>query len=453
MNHWTHIYFIGIGGIGMSALARWFRHEGKTVAGYDRVSSPLTQALENEGIAIHYEDLGEHIAPDFQDPERTLVVITPAVPSDHGERQWFESQGFTIKKRAEVLGIISQDYVTIAVAGTHGKTSTCALIAYMLHACNKHLVAFLGGIAVNFNSNLILNKAAGRQIAVIEADEYDRSFLQLHPNIAVITAVEADHLDIYGSEDNMVDAFQAFSQQLNPDGYLLVYELVTSIHTKYLTYGLGKSNFSIKINKIQNGISYFTFFDQEKEIVSGETSLIGKYNLDNLCAALSAIYLTDQSIFVQAVEALKNYKGVKRRLETRFRSKRIIYIDDYAHHPTEITSLIHAIREAFPTKEIHLLFQPHLFSRTRDFAPGFAHALDQADSIALLPIYPARELPITGVDSQLIAKYMQKQPALIKKSEVNTYISGIEEGLLLTVGAGDIDQLVDPIVSHLKHRK
>ncbi|CAJ1346247.1 unnamed protein product [Effrenium voratum] len=452
MKKWTHIYFIGIGGIGMSALARWAKHIGKDVAGYDRVSTPLTQRLEQEGMAVHYADDWAQVPEGFTHPEDTLVIITPAIPQLHSEWKHFQGQGFTIMKRSELLGQISQDYSTIAVAGTHGKTSTCSLVAYMLRKMNRSFVAFLGGIAKNFDSNFVIHDGEGETIAVVEADEFDRSFLKLHPNIAVITAVEADHLDTYGTEANLVSAFAQFVGQITASGGVVIAQEAIKGLSNTASYGIQHGDFRLDVEKLESGITFFSFYHKQEKRLQSTISLFGLHNMENLCGALSAISSADQAGLAM-LDDLTGYKAVKRRMEKHVDTPGLIYIDDYAHHPTEIDALVDAVKTAYEGWRIHAIFQPHLFSRTRDFQEAFGKSLSKADSVRLLPIYPAREEPMEGVDSTLILnKVTTTDRAIMDKAKVLAYVDAIQQGVILTVGAGDIDQCVQPIVQSLNQR-
>ena len=452
MKDWTHIYFIGIGGIGMSALARWYRHQGKSVAGYDRVSTPLAKELESEGINIRYQDDWESIPEEFKNPSTTLVVITPAVPKSHIEWTNFQSLGFTILKRSEVLGLISEEYFTIAVAGTHGKTSTSSIITYLLDKLDQSFVAFLGGIAKNYDSNFIIKEGKGEKIAVIEADEYDRSFLKLSPNIAVITAIEADHLDIYGSEAQLKETFTQFGDQAAANGSLICHQSV-EISSGRHTYGLDGGDYQLQAGAVENGKTAFSFTDKHQEKLTGTASLFGNFNMENLCAALSVVSVL-QPEKIATLGDLTGYQAVRRRMEKHYEDQEVVYIDDYAHHPTEIRALIEAVKLAYAGYDIHAIFQPHLFSRTKDFHLGFAQSLDLADNVCILPIYPAREEPLPGVTSQMILDQMAiSRKKMIGKSDVKQYIKEIKKGVLLTIGAGDIDQCIDEIIEILKERR
>ncbi len=431
------IYFLGIGGIGMSALARYYHHQGAKVSGYDRTPSPLTQQLEDEGMAIHYEDKPE-LLPALIDK----VVYTPAVPADLKEIAEIQRRGLTLTKRAVALGEISKSHFTIAVAGTHGKTTTTAMTAHILHDCGHDTTAFIGGIAKNFDSNLLLGSGPESTL-VVEADEFDRSFLQLAPNISIVNAIDADHLDIYGDRQHLVDSFNDFVRLT--DRTILVKEGLDLSAPNMLRFGFGGSNdYMAEILKSEEGITDFTVTE------AGNTTLVrlplaGQHNVLNATAAFAAA----RQIGLQPDEiakALAGFQGVKRRFDVQVRTKNYIYIDDYAHHPEEIKSCLSAIRASFPSREITLVFQPHLFTRTRDFMEEFAESLAMADNLILLDIYPAREKPIEGVTSQaLLEKVNLKEKSLCPKEHLLEVIAERRPQLLVTMGAGNIDRFVEPL--------
>ncbi len=434
------LYFLGIGGIGMSAIARYFNGLGKEVYGYDRTSTELTRKLESEGMIIHYE---EDIA---QIPEGIdLVVLTPAVPKAHQELNWFIENDYIIKKRAEVLGIISRNRKTVAVAGTHGKTTTSSIVAHMLRVGGVDCSAFLGGIATNFNSNFVEGKS---DWVVVEADEYDRSFLQLSPDIALILSMDADHLDIYGDESSIHESgFKAFAKKLKPGGELLVFEQFAEHFEDeaIISFGIEKGDFQALNIRVVNGYFVFDVNTPKGELKALKFGLPGRHNVLN---ALSAIAVA-QKLGLKEVDirkALLEFAGIKRRFEFLVRRKNCVYIDDYAHHPTELYAAINAAKELYPTKKITGVFQPHLYSRTRDFVDGFAKALDGLDEVILMDIYPARELPIEGVTSELIFKKMtSNNKVLVTKDNLMEHIEGREFEVLMTLGAGDIDLFRNPI--------
>lgn len=451
------VYFVGIGGIGMSALARYFMHKGLPVAGYDRVASDITRNLEQQGSLIHYTDSVSSIPPAFLDTKGTLVIYTPAVPPTHKELSYFHANGHILMKRAQVLGLIAQGYRTLAVAGTHGKTTTSTLLAHLLSAelgCD----AFLGGISRNFESNLVLADR-GNNLMVVEADEYDRSFLQLYPELAIITSVDADHLDIYGTHEAVIDAFGQFASQIKPNGTLVVKQgLAFQPHladgVRLLTYGFTPESDYYPTNiRIDNGLYSFTLVTPNGSIENLELGVPGRYNLENAIAASAAALALGLS--VQSLSTgLRTFRGVQRRFDVRFRGAKSIYIDDYAHHPKEIEALIRSVRDVFPGRHVTGIFQPHLYSRTRDFADGFAAALDMLDQAVITEIYPARELPIEGVSSASITVLMQNPNVLLlQKSQVLAWVKENPVDVLLTMGAGDIDRLVNDIAEVLAEKE
>lgn len=434
------IYFLGIGGIGMSALARFFKAKGAVVSGYDRTSSPLTRNLEREGMQIHYED-----RPDLIPKNADLVVITPAIPKSLKELQHVKTSQTPLLKRAEVLGIISRQNKTIAVAGTHGKTSVTALITHLLHQSGIHVTAFVGGILKNYHSNCII--ADNPEYVIIEADEYDRSFLQLTPDIAVITSIDADHLDIYGDKNSLQQAFQAFLERLKPGGIAFA-ESKASGKLKSLTtpYGL-EEDAAIRIvnHFISGGFQKFDYQNEDIEINELQIHLPGEYNLKNAAAAITTA-LSCGAKHVDIRNALATFEGVERRFDIVYRDEKHVYIDDYAHHPEEIRAFIAAVKMLFPDKPIMGAFQPHLYSRTADFADGFAKSLQMLDKIILLPIYPAREEPIPGVSSRLIWEKMNHSGKyLVEKNEFIDTIKSLQPQVFVTMGAGDIDRFVEPV--------
>ena len=442
------IYFIGIGGIGMSALARYFNERDVQVFGYDRTETDLTRKLAEEGMQIHYEESLDYIPTGVD-----LVVYTPAVPDTQLELAYFRQGAYPVKKRAEVLGIISRSQKTIAVAGTHGKTTTSSIIAYLLREGGLDCTAFLGGIAQNFQSNYI---GGSSEWVVIEADEYDRSFLHLHPDLAVIMSVEADHLDIYGSRENIVETgFKAFAKQLKPEGKCWVqYQWAEEFSGMrgISSFGLGGGALRADNIRVENGYFVFDFEGLGQRFEGLRFALPGAHNIENATAAI-AIALSLGVSERDIRRALMSFKGIRRRFEVICRTTDTVYIDDYAHHPTELQAAIGAAKQLFPSKRITGVFQPHLYSRTLDFAPGFAGALDELDEIILLDIYPARELPIPGVSADLIFEKIQNpEKARAGKSDLIEILADREIDILLTLGAGDIDTLVEPIKMHLESR-
>lgn len=447
------VYFVGIGGIGMSAIARWFKAQGLPVEGYDKTSTPLTQALEQEGILVHYEDSISQISKAvLDDPKGTLVVYTPAIPADHKEFNFFKDSNYRLMKRAQVLGLIASGHFTIAVAGTHGKTTTSSMVAWLLHHAGLNCTAFLGGIATNFNSNLLLAAKPDEQLLVVEADEYDRSFLTLHPNVAVVTSTDPDHLDIYGQHEELKRTFGQFVSQIKPDGHLFRQQtLEATLHAPHThTYSFQAGDLRAENLRPDKGMFKFDVVSPWGNIADLELVVPGFHNVENALAAIGIAQLlkVDGNTIREGIAA---YQGVKRRFEYVVRNEQHIYIDDYAHHPREIEALLTSVRALYPGKKMLVIFQPHLYSRTRDFAEGFAQSLSLADELVLLDIYPARELPITGVSSEMIYKMVDvDKKILLSKENVLDYLrkSG-NIGLLCTVGAGDIDTLVNPIREYL----
>lgn len=437
------VYFLGIGGIGMSALARYFNSKKVAVSGYDKTETILTKQLATEGIEIHYEDNVE-----FIDKAAELVIYTPAVPKDHKELNYFKENNYKLVKRSEVLGDITNNSYNICIAGTHGKTTTSTMVAHILRHSGYGCNAFLGGIAVNYNSNFWSSE---RNVSVVEADEYDRSFLKLSPDVAVISSMDADHLDIYGTAENMEQAFIEFSERIKPEGLLLSkYGLKRTDDLKaheHLTFHLHNENASVYAAniKMQNGSYRFDLIMQYWELRDVVLNMGGLHNIENMIAAISiAHYLEIESDKIR--EAVAEFKGVKRRFEYIVKNDEQVMVDDYAHHPEELRALIEGAKKLFPGKKCTVVFQPHLYSRTRDFADGFAETLDMADEVILLPIYPARELPIAGVDSEMILKRMKNDNKIVlDKTALLTWIQENKTELLITAGAGDIDTLVEPI--------
>ncbi len=437
------VYFIGIGGIGMSALARYFNSINVIVSGYDKTETVLTKKLVAEGIAIHYEDNIE-----FIDKAAELVVYTPAVPKDHKELNYFLQNNYQLVKRSEVLGAITNSAYSICVAGTHGKTTTSTMVAHILRHSGYGCNAFLGGIAVNYNSNFWSNK---RNVSVVEADEYDRSFLKLSPDVAIISSMDADHLDIYGTAENMEQAFIDFSARIKPGGLLLSkYGLKRTENLKaheHLTFHLHNENASVYAAniKMENGSYRFDVLMQYWELRDVVLNMGGLHNIENMIAAISvAHYLEIDNDKIR--EAVAAFRGVKRRFEYIIKNEEQVMVDDYAHHPEELRALLSGAKELFPDKKCTVLFQPHLYSRTKDFADGFAETLDLADEVILLPIYPARELPMEGVTSEMVLNKMKiNNKQVLDKEQVLDWIKNNKTELLITAGAGDIDTLVEPI--------
>ena len=440
------VYFIGVGGIGMSALARYFAFINKTVAGYDKTESPLTKELSNSGIAIHYSDDLEQIPSEFKNPENTLIVYTPAVPSSQSEYRYFLANGFVIKKRSEVLGLITKDSYCFAVAGTHGKTTTSSILAHLLKETGVKMTAFLGGISEDFNSNFLLE---GTDYSVVEADEFDRSFMQLTPNVACVTSMDADHLDIYGDAQELERTFVDFTKRLKPGGKLFVRK---GLPLEGLTYGIeDDSDYCIRNIKIEHGTYIFDLETPDLKLEGVEFNKPGRHNLLNGLVAF-AMAMQAGSPPHRLAEALSTFKGVQRRFSYKIKNEDFIFIDDYAHHPTEINAVFDAISEMHPNKKVLAIFQPHLFSRTRDFADDFAKSLSQFENILLLDIYPAREEPIAGIDSQwLLEKITSINKKLILKEQIISEIKIQNPEVLVTMGAGDIGLEVIKIKNELSY--
>ncbi|MFM7668808.1 MAG: UDP-N-acetylmuramate--L-alanine ligase [Bacteroidota bacterium] len=437
------VYFLGIGGIGMSALARYFLSTGYDVGGYDKTPSPLIDQLIKEGCDIHFEDLGEHLPQKFTDKASTLVILTPAIPKNHKEWNYLINAGLTVLKRSEVLGLLTQSLKGLCVAGTHGKTTTSTMLAYILHASSWKCNAFLGGISTNFNSNLLIDQTS--PYAVIEADEFDRSFLRLSPFSSIITSADPDHLDIYGSADQFQEGFQLYAEKISQDGFLVIKEgLPFQSSSKKITYSVSgnTADFYAENLRIEGGrflmdVRFSSFLWKDVEL-----GVPGIHNAENAlaCIALLVSMGMDES---QIRFGLQSFLGVKRRFEYIIRDKNFVYIDDYAHHPKEIKALVDSIRLMYPGKKVIGIFQPHLFSRTNDFMDEFAEELEKLDEVILLPIYPARELPMEGVTSEvLLSKIDNPLKKIMEPNQMIDYISTSNCEVLLTIGAGDIDRIV-----------
>lgn len=434
-----NVYFIGIGGIGMSALARYFKSIGKNVAGYDKTQTELTDELETLGIAIHFEDAIESIPTEFY-TENTLVIVTPAVPVSHSEWNYLLERNYQIKKRAEVLGIITKNTFCFAVAGTHGKTTTSSILGHILYESGADVTSFIGGIVENYNSNLIGN---GKTITVVEADEFDRSFLHLHPDIACITSMDADHLDIYGDKKAIEDSFEEFADKVSDKSQLFV---TKNLPLEGVTVAVNEeANYKAFNIRIENG-NYLFDAQTPKEIISNlEFGLPGKHNLTNALMAL-AMAKTFGTSNDAIAKALKSFKGIKRRFSYQIKEKNLVYIDDYAHHPTEINAVHQAVSELYPNQKVLAIFQPHLFSRTQDFGDDFAKSLSAFDEVILLDIYPARELPIPGITSKwLLDKITISDKKLVTKEALIPTILQSDAKIIVTIGAGDIGELVPTI--------
>ncbi len=455
LKNYDKMYFVGIGGIGMSAIAYRFCKARFSVAGYDKTPSPITDRLINSGIPVNFIDSVEYILPVYKkDKEKTIVIYTPAIPKDNSILRYFIDNGYTVVKRSEVLGMLTKEKQSIAVAGTHGKTSISTMVAWIM---NNTCEAFLGGLSINTGSNVIINPDA--KCVIVEADEFDRSFLTLYPKTAVVTAIDADHLDIYKDIDNLNYTFHLFIEQIVPQGNL-IYKYGLNIdknvnkHINYLTYSLDNSDADFYASDIiiADGFYKFTWNHPKGKIKDIMLGVPGLYNLENAVAAIAAAWLAD--IDESSIsEHIKQYKGVKRRFEYQILSDKIIYIDDYAHHPEEIKACVNSVKHLFPDKTITGVFQPHLYSRTQDFADEFAASLENCDKIILTDIYPAREEPIPGVDSNIIFNKIKNPDKLLcKYSDLTDRVSETDTDIIITMGAGDIDRLVDKIKNVLTEK-
>ena len=441
LNQIHNVYFIGIGGIGMSALARYFKAIGKNVSGYDKTETQLTKDLQNLGIDIHFEDSISLIPTEYY-VENTLIIITPAVPIHHSEWNYFIERDFEVKKRAEVLGIITKDTFCFAVAGTHGKTTTSGILGHILFECGVDVTAFVGGIIENYNSNLI---GTGKTVTVVEADEFDRSFLHLHPNIACVTSMDADHLDIYGDKSSIEASFVEFADKIENKSNLFK---TKDLSIAGITCAVNEeADFSVKNIRIVNSQYVFDVKTKFETIENLKFCLPGKHNLMNALMALAMAKnygLANEDI----ANALASFRGIKRRFSYQIKTDELVYIDDYAHHPTEINAVHQAVRELYPGQKVLAIFQPHLFSRTKDFADDFARSLASFDEVILLDIYPARELPMEGITSSwLLGKIDNYNKKLVQKKEVINAILKSDATVIVTIGAGDIGELV-PLIKN-----
>lgn len=472
-----YIYFLGIGGIGMSALARYFNAMGKSVSGYDKTPTKLTDELIAEGIEIHFEDNINLVKSEIRNllpiaiGTATLIVYTPAIPSDHSELNYFKNNNYTVKKRSEVLGMITESSYTIGVAGTHGKTTTSSMIAHILKVAGLDPSAFLGGITQNYNTNLLLSenlassafgtfsKGEGKEevkraLVVVEADEYDRSFLTLHPEIAVITSVDADHLDIYGDKKYMEESYSLFASQVRSK-LILKKSIVKSIHSgkEAITYSVSdkSADYFAQHIEIKNAEYHFEVYTPHGVFKNMTLGLPGLHNVENSIAAIAVACLMDVS--EESIRtALKTFRGVKRRFDYQLKTDTLVFIDDYAHHPEELKACINSAKEMYPTKKITGIFQPHLFTRTRDFADDFAKSLDLLDECILMEIYPARELPIAGVTSKmLLDKMKSSNKSICQRNDLLEKVSKLKLDVLLTLGAGDIDTMIEPLKNKLRN--
>lgn len=444
-----NVYFIGIGGIGMSAIARYYHHAGYCVSGYDKTPSKLTAALESEGISIHYEDLPSMVPADIAD---TLVIYTPAIPKEMKELVMVQEKGYRLVKRSRALGEIASGQKCLAISGTHGKTTTSTLLAHILTSSEEGCTAFLGGISKNYHSNLLLSRS---KVLVAEADEFDRSFLQLNPDIAVITAADADHLDIYGNIDHVREAFCDFAAQVK-EALIVKKGVELPLKTKAKVYSYSYDSpadfYAADITKDRCGYFHFTLLTPMGPVEECTVGIPGWVNVENGIAAAAAALLhgTDKD---KVREGLASFSGVERRFDIHFNSPECAYIDDYAHHPKEIAAAISSIREIFPGRHLLGIFQPHLYTRTRDFYHDFAKSLSALDSLLLLPIYPARELPIEGIKSELILDSVTiKDKKIIQKEELMGELAKRDIDILISFGAGDIDRFIGPITDYLETR-
>ena len=458
LNSVKSVYFIGAGGIGMSALIRYFLANGKQVAGYDRTPSELTNKLISEGAEIHYEDDVTLIPDSFQNSANTLVVYTPAIPDSHSELNYFRANGYNLLKRSQVLGLITDQLKGLCIAGTHGKTTTSSMLAHILKQSHLDCNAFLGGILKNYDSNLLLSSVS--ELVVVEADEFDRSFHWLHPYMAVITAVDPDHLDIYGTAEAYYESFEKFISLIRPNGVLLInkkvsLELDLQENVKVYTYSAEKEgDFHAENIRIGNGTVFFDFVTPETVIKDIELGVPVKVNIENSVAAM-AIAMLNGATPEEVRNAIKTFAGAHRRFEVHLKRKDVVLIDDYAHHPAELKASIESVRALYKGRHITGIFQPHLYSRTRDFAADFAASLSLLDELILLDIYPAREEPIPGVSSDIIFdKVTVDNKRMIKKGELLDLISKEIQQLdvVLMLGAGDIDRMVEPVKEILERK-
>lgn len=459
LQKYDNIYFLGIGGIGMSALARWFAKKGVRVSGYDKTATTLTATLQQEGMTIEFDDSVEAIPDEVKtNKEKTLVVFTPAIPKDHRGYVWLKERGYAIMKRSEVLGLISRDYLTIAVAGTHGKTTTSSMVAHLLKTANKNMVAFLGGITTNYESNLVMNGAVTSDtITVAEADEFDRSFLKLFPRIAIVTSADADHLDIYGDHEHLITSFKDFIRQINEGGQLIIHESIAEKlaadfhHVNKNIYSMSRGQFFAGNITAKSGFFEFDLqgFGKVEHIRLG---VPGFHNIENAVAASIAASLCGVDL-PTIKKGLESFAGVKRRFEFVIRDRRLVFVDDYAHHPAEIEAFLKSMKSMYPRKKLTVIFQPHLFTRTRDFAEGFSRSLSIADEVMLMDIYPARELPIAGVDSDMLLSGITSAAKIrCNKKDLLEKLEKMNIEVLATVGAGDIDTFVEPIEKMLRKK-
>ncbi|HYG01904.1 MAG TPA: UDP-N-acetylmuramate--L-alanine ligase [Chryseosolibacter sp.] len=459
LEQYHNVYFLGIGGIGMSALARWFMKKGLRVSGYDKTSTALTTELASEGMNIHFDDAVSSIPAEvLNEKGQTLVIFTPAIPGDHKEYNYLKAQGYLISKRSEVLGLISKNYRTIGVAGTHGKTTTSSMVAHILKTAGKSMVAFLGGITTNYGSNLVMEgNVTEKTIAVAEADEFDRSFLRLYPEIAIVTSADPDHLDIYGDHSSVITSFKDFIRQINKGGHLIIHESIAELladdvtHVHKHIYSMSRGQFFAGNITAKTGFFEFDLhgFGKVEHIRLG---VPGFHNIENAIAASVAVHQCGVDLKTIA-KALESFAGVKRRFEFILKGKKVVYVDDYAHHPTEIEAFLRSMKSMYQNRKLTVIFQPHLYSRTRDFAEGFSKSLSIADEVVLMDIYPARELPIAGVDSDMLMNAItSKFKTRTDKAGLMGTLENIDVDVIATVGAGDIDTFIEPIKEMLTRR-
>lgn len=456
----SKVYFLGIGGIGMSALARYFLHEGKRVAGYDRTESRLTRELTDEGAEIHYEEGVRFIPEPFRDPAATVVVYTPAVPADHPELVWFREQGFEVEKRSQMLGYLSAGKYVMAVAGTHGKTTTSTLVAWLNHETTEGGSAFLGGISKNFGSNLVLG--AGDRLAV-EADEFDRSFLRLEPDVAVVTSVDPDHLDIYGTYEAVKEAFAQFVRRIRRGGCLVLKQGAEialdggGIDVYRYSYDEPCDFYAANVSLLDGGFYRYDLVMPDRVIADCTLGIPGWVNVENAVAAAAAMWCAARARGERLDEerlrgALASFAGVKRRFEFYLNTPKQVYMDDYAHHPRELTATLTSVRKMFPGRRITALFQPHLYTRTRDLHAEFAEALSLADEAVLLPIYPAREEPVEGVTSELIAAGVRVPCRIVPREALAETVATMPTDVVVSFGAGNIDACCEALAERLKRK-
>lgn len=450
LSKFTQVYFLGIGGIGMSALAKYFLSEKYEVIGYDKTPSSITDELIHSGAAIHFEDWADKLGDLLAFPDQTLVIRTPAVPNDFGELRFLEQAHFSIFKRSEILGILTHNYKGLGVAGTHGKTTTSSLLAHILNESELHCNAFLGGISSNFNTNYLAHPEA--EFTVIEADEFDRSFLQLKPYASIITAMDPDHLDIYGTVENFKKGFQDYAALISKEGLLVSrYGLDLQTEAEHYTYAVenDKADFHLSDLRFENECFLFTVHGPNFVWSNVQLGIPGIHNAENALACIVlCLWLDLDEDTIR--HGLSTFKGVKRRFEYHIQKPDFVYIDDYAHHPTEIKALLDSVELLYPNKTKIGIFQPHLYTRTRDFFDGFAEQLSRLDECILMPIYPARELPIDGVTSDaLFEKITAKKKILLSPTEIPDHVKDYDNTVLLTIGAGDIDRIIEPIKTAL----